>query len=648
MLQILARLKDEQLISSGDFYFAKLIADKQQGENYSPTVQNLAILLAGLCNFSQQKGNSCLYLDDDCEKNLFDLKYTTAQHYLTEIRQTIDFLPIKQWQTALKGHIAFTENPRQQVTPLVFQFNALYFYRVWQDEFFVADYLKSAVKKSQNFTTLEMETVRDVLNQLFPAQSEQQVNWQKIAVAVALKQAFCLISGGPGTGKTTTVANVLAGLQWLQIKQHREPLNIKLVAPTGKAGARLKESILKAINKLDLPAEITLSIPTEASTIHRLLGVRPFDDSTVFHQDNPITADVLVVDEASMIDLSLMAKLLKALPPHCKLILLGDKDQLASVEAGAIIGELGQFIREMEQQGYSPALTDYLTAVTDMPLQAHNGKYAEIADYLCSLRHSYRFGSQSGIGYLAKAVNDGQSLQSWQLFEHYGDIRLCEQNSSQNHAQQLLPIIESAVTHYGEYLKRVQAVQTGRKPLEQTIHGIFTAFKKVRFLTALRNSDFGVERLNVFFAEVLRNRGLLSFKQLREWYAGKPIMVVENDPNVGLYNGDIGLFLVDEQGNGKVWFEQGDKQYKAFSPSRVPNHEPAFAMTVHKSQGSEFEQVFFILPNSFSPVLSKELVYTALTRAKQELTVFTQEKIWKSAVRNSIKRQSGLAKLLNQ
>ncbi|TCK01883.1 DNA helicase/exodeoxyribonuclease V alpha subunit [Volucribacter psittacicida] len=644
MLSLLAQLTQQQIISKADYYFAKMIADKQQPYAYAQPLQNLAILLAALCSYSYQQGNTCLSLQNNPNMDFFGLAYRQGeQDYLAEIWQKIDHLPVTQWQEALAEHIAFSQDPQQHIAPLVFQFGRLYFYRVWQDESKLANYLQSAVKNSQNFHP-DPQAINAILHQLFEP-TEQEINWQQIAVATAVKQSFCLITGGPGTGKTTTVFRLLAMLQLLRQQQHLPLLRIKLVAPTGKAASRLSESLQQTLDrevkKIPQLAEL---IQTQASTIHRLLRIRPLDDHCYFNANNPLPLDVLVVDEASMVDLAMMEKLLSALPAQAKLILLGDKDQLSSVEAGAILGELGQFLTQVEQQGYSPALTQYLLQTTGQQL-TENLQATPIGDHLCSLRKSYRFQQYSGIGHLANAVNQCQDNLSLSLFSQYQDIDfiLLQDNVAQNIAL----IVEHAVQYYQQYLQQLQGINVEEVSSQQLQH-IFALFKKCRFLTALRAGDYGVDNLNQQIALRLNQEKLVNFRYTRDWYLGKPIMVLENDNQVELYNGDIGLALLDEHGQGKVWFEVGNNQFKGVITSRIPRHEPAFMMTVHKSQGSEFEHTLLVLPNKFTPLLSKELIYTAVTRAKQQFSVFSNENIWKTAVRNPVKRQSGLAQWLGK
>ncbi|WP_101775124.1 exodeoxyribonuclease V subunit alpha [Pasteurella oralis] len=650
MLAILNKLKQQQLISAGDYYFAKLIADKQP-QDYSTEVQNLAILLAALCSYNYQQGNTCLFLDHHLEQNYFNLAYRTSDcHYLAEIQAKIGFMPVEQWQSELKNHIAFSTNPLEQVAPLVFQFNALYFYRIWQDEYRVANYLKRAVKHQAGSDQSDLVQIKQTLAKYFPSTQQcSEINWQKVAVATALRQNFCLITGGPGTGKTTTVARLLLVLQEL----HCHKLKIKLVAPTGKAAARLTESMHSALENLQtrekivITPELMASIPTAAQTLHRLLGIRFFEETPQFNLKNPLYLDVLVVDEASMIDLPLLTKLLQALKVQTKLILLGDENQLSPVEAGETLGELGQFA----QTPYSAALTDYLQEVAYIQL-AHTTRYHPIRDHLCRLHHSHRFSSHSGIGQLAQAINQGEIELSWQYLTQFDDVELIDFTTLTSlkatnpiaYTQACVAlVVKSAVEKYTDYLLAIkQMQQSDLKFTEQQVSHIFALFNAVRFLTALRVGEFGVEQLNRKIAQRLQQKGLLHFKYERDWYLGKPIMITQNDSHIGLYNGDIGLFL----GEGKVWFEQGKNHYKTVLASRVPSYETAFVMTIHKSQGSEFAHTCLVLPTEPNPILSRELIYTGMTRAKQKLSIFTTQEIWRNALKNPVKRQSGLSKLL--
>ncbi|HHE9970261.1 TPA: exodeoxyribonuclease V subunit alpha [Haemophilus influenzae 10810] len=636
MLSVLQKLKEQGILSQGDYYFAKLIADKQCHMDYAEPIKNLAILLATLCSWRYTQGNTCSQLDRYLENNLFGLAYrTTEEDYLAEIHEKIGYLPVEDWQNALCGHMAFTQDPVNQIAPMAFQFGALYFYRAWQDEYRIAQYIKNTLKKYRTLA-FSYDEIHQKLEKYFP-EKQEKTDWQKVAVATAIKSPFSIITGGPGTGKTTTVTRLLLVLQELfDCKLH-----IKLVAPTGKAASRLEESIKNALGfmqeKMNLSNSLFNAIPQKASTLHSLLGVNAFNDYTRYNSHNPLQLDVLVVDETSMIDLPMMVKLINALKPETRLILLGDQAQLASVEAGAVLGELAQFVT----QPYSHEQAAYLLATTGYKVEGSDCSNP-IRDCLCHLTESRRFDKDSGIGKLSEFIQKGKADDSLELFDHYPQE--LHFNALNDESDAVNQVVKSAVENYRTFLKmlddlRKQKIDPNAKN-EQGIsyaEAIQAQFNSVRFLTALRNNNLGVENLNKEIALALREQKLLWFRNEQDWYIGKPIMITENDHNVRLYNGDIGLCLA----NGKVWF--GNREVLT---SRIPAHEPAFMMTIHKSQGSEFEHTVMVLPTEVNPVLSRELVFTGVTRAKKELTVFADEKIWKTAIRQAVKRQSGLGKLL--
>ncbi|MGY3886457.1 exodeoxyribonuclease V subunit alpha [Aeromonas aquatica] len=453
-------------------------------------------------------------------------------------------------------------------------------------------------------------------------------NGQKLAAATAAARPFAVISGGPGTGKTTTVAKLLAILVETGLQQGKATA-IRLVAPTGKAAARLTESIGSALQGLDLAPEVVAAIPTEAGTLHRLLGVIPGRSQFRHHAGNPLHLDLLVVDEASMVDLPMMARLLDALPRHARLILLGDKDQLASVEAGAVLGDICSFTA----QGMSPEQADWLSRQTGYRLQGRPAG-APVRDSLCLLTKSWRFDQHSGIGQLARACNGGDAAALEAVWSAgFKDISLHPWAGEAYEA-----LIAQGVAGYGAYLK---AAREGMDPA-----AVFKAFNGFQLLCALRDGPFGVLGLNERLELALSRAGLI--QRDGDWYAGRPVMVVRNDHGIGLYNGDMGLCLPDETGRLKVWFEQPDGSLRALLPSRLPPHETVYAMTIHKSQGSEFAHTVLVLPDSPSPLLTRELVYTGITRAKARLDLYGDRALLAQAVRKKTERYSGLAQRLGE
>ncbi|MDG6882765.1 Exodeoxyribonuclease V alpha chain [Phocoenobacter uteri] len=642
MLSLLVRLKEQNIISELNYQFAKMIDHKQQTYSYTALQQNLAIFLSALISYNVMQGNTALDLHSTLASNPFGLKNKKLdEDFYSEILQKIENITPLEWQLVLQNHIAFSHDP-SQVAPMLFQNEMLYFYRYWQSENRIANYLKQAVTFDQK--NAKSELVKQVLAQL-PSDNEQQIDWQTVAVATALTKNFTLITGGPGTGKTTTVVKILLALQLKQQQLGLEPLKIKLAAPTGKAAARLKESITDSLARFNHSDELKAQIPTNALTLHRLLGVNPMHDTPKYNRDNPLFLDVLVIDEASMIDLFLMEKVINALKPTARLIILGDKDQLASVEAGAVIGELGTFITN----GYSPSHCQYLAEITGYEIPALQNNPPEICDSLCHLRYSRRFDENSGIGHLSQQINGQQAIKSWQLFAKFNDINLIEYQASTQFSEKskwieynVKQVVNQAVELYRAYLDLVK--QRTQNPENISVKRIFDTFNQIRFLSALRVGEFGVEKLNDRIADTLRQKGLITFNHNRENYLGKPIMITENTPQSHIYSGDIGLILPDEQGNARVYFETqiNDKPH-SITPNRLPSYETAYVMTVHKSQGSEFAHTVLILPVTNSPILTKELLYTAVTRAKTTFTLFSNEKVWKQGVMSKIQRQSGLA-----
>ena len=641
MLAILKELQQQGIISLGEYYFGKLIADKQAAYQYPASTANLAVLLATFCSWRYNQGDTCCYLSDQLSRNWFGLAYrANGNDLLSQINQKIDCLPAAQWSQVLQNHLAFTDMPKQRVAPLVLQFDALYFYRAWDDEQRIARYIRQQAKSAAEMP-FSNEQIQQQLTRYFPASDD--IDWQKIAVATAIKAPFCVITGGPGTGKTTTVTRLLLVLQALY--QHK--LHIKLAAPTGKAAARMTESLQNALAFIEqqqpLSKELLAAMPKTAETIHRLLGVRPLSDDTRYHAQNPLPIDLLVVDETSMIDLPMMEKLLSALKPNTRLILLGDQDQLSSVEAGAVLGELAQFLRF----DVTHAQADYLRQVSQVSLPSDYPHW--LRDSLCHLKISRRFRDDSGIKTLAEQIQLGKGGASLATFNEFPQELHFYAGDELDETAQLQRIVRLAVEEYRRFLNKWHdyqkqnvdfsaiAYQDERGNPVTFAEDVQRDFNRVRFLAALRGGELGVEKLNQAIALALKQARLLYFGSEQDWYLGKPIMVTENDHNVKLYNGDIGLCLTP----GKVWFAN-----RAVAIGRIPAHEAAFVMTIHKSQGSEFEHCYLALPNEMNPVLSRELIFTGVTRAKNAFSAFAKTTIWNQAVGHSTERQSGLAKLL--
>jgi len=614
-------LYEQGLLTDLDLHFARFMSRLASGgsgesgprptESGAETREWLE-LAAALTSHATGQGDICVNLRQ------------WARRWNAGMAEAVGFAspPIGDWLEILRASPVIGQPGQRQ--PLVLDRRGrLYLYRYWGYERQLAEDLLQRARI--DLTVTDEQRLQADLDRLFPRHPELVgPDWQKVAAAVAALKGICVISGGPGTGKTSTVLRILA----LLTGQSDRPLRVALAAPTGKAAARLQESIRAAKPGLGLEPAQAAQIPEEASTLHRLLGGRP--DSVYFRHDcdNPLPLDVLVVDEVSMVGLALMAKTVDALPPEARLILLGDKDQLASVEAGSVLGEMcaraGRF---------SPKFQARLTKLTNEALPPGREADSPLVDVIVLLRHSFRFGAASGIGALARAVNKGRSAEATLLLEkaEYQDIDWRRLADPADLAGRLA---EPVATGFAPYL---QAVRENAGPIVT-----FERFGWFRVLCALRGGPFGVEALNRLCEAVLHDRGLIDNRPT--WYVGRPVMIVHNDYNLRLFNGDIGITLPDpdEPERMRVFFLGSDGTLRGFAPARLPEHETVYAMTVHKSQGSEFDRVLVVTPNEPSPVLSRELVYTALTRAKRQASFYGVSEVFAAAIERRLRRSSGL------
>jgi exodeoxyribonuclease V alpha subunit len=568
-----------------------------------------------------------------------------------------------RWEERLRESALVACNGDSDNAPLVLADGRLYLRRFWEYSRQVAAHLNRRLMQTKPMP----EGLSQRLDALFAGlrsreeTDRQAIHWQSVAAAIAARGAFSVISGGPGTGKTTTVVRLLGLLQELALEQGAR-LRMRLAAPTGKAAARLSESIGQAAGSL--PEAVRGHIPTEAATLHRLLGSRPDTRHFVHHLRNPLHLDLLVVDEASMIDLEMMAALLEALPPTAQLVLLGDKDQLASVEAGAVLGEL---CADAETPGYWPDTVEWVRRATGYDLQPLAGAGSRLNQQIVVLRKSHRFAGGSGIGILAREVNAGDLDRVRAVWEQgFEDIRRSPaiHTADREFARLLLDggpgggsasaAPENAPAGYRTYLEIAARAPSTREGEQDWFRRVLEAFGRFRILAALRRGDWGVEGLNQAAARHLARAGLIAAEQ--GWYAGRPVMVTRNDYSLGLMNGDIGIVLpvgdgamADGSKTLKVVFPTPDRGFKKVRPSRLNDAETAYAMTVHKSQGSEFDHTVLVLPEASSPVLTRELIYTGITRARRYFTLLCPaEKLLNEAVGRSAHRASGLRPLLNR
>ena len=631
--------------------------------SHSPTPTPALLVAAALVAQLEGQGHACLplaLLDSDPAGLLgWGAEATLA------LQDLLDRLPpAADWPAALQPSPAVASvepglgAAAGQGEPLVLCQDRLYLRRYWAYEQRLASQVLARGAAAGCADVVDEAQAAHWLGRLFPpaapATDAPGFDWQQAACAVALRGRLSVITGGPGTGKTYTAARLLALL--LALSPAPDRLRIALGAPTGKAAARLRQAIETALGHLQqqlgdaLPLHLLAAQVASARTLHGLLGARPGTRHLRHGPANPLEVDVLIVDEASMVHLEMMAKLLDALPPQARLVLLGDKDQLASVEAGAVLGDLCQ---GAQAGHYQPATLAYLAATTGqaVPDGLADAQGTALAQQTVMLRRSQRFGGV--IGSLAAAVNAGDASRAQALLRaapggavawlapatpaHVLDLALAGRPGAPGGYQPCLALL-------------AQRPRGGDAQARQAwVAAVLQAFDRFRVLCAVREGDWGVLGLNAAIEARLAQAGLLPGRG--EWYDGRPVLVTRNDADLGVFNGDIGLALRSSGADGdaaglRVWFADGPA-LRSVSVSRLPAVETAFAMTVHKAQGSEFDHTVLVLPPEGGRLCSRELIYTGITRARSALTLVspTPDALVQGLGR-SLRRSSGLARLL--
>ncbi len=596
MPEFLRGLCETGLLEPLDAALARAVA------RIDPEADPAVLLAAALASRARGEGHLCLRLSDWAGRSLS-----------LPGGESLSLPPLPDWQRRLDASPAVGGG---RPVPLVREGERLYLRRYWRQERELASALLELAGESGH---PDVPLLRRQLVVLFGPPGG--TDWQRVAAAVATSRRLCIISGGPGTGKTTTLARILVLLLRLGLCRR-----VRLAAPTGKAAARMQEALRQAAGELPQGTEREALLALEGQTLHRLLGLRP-DGGSRHHGGNPLAADLVVVDEASMVDLPLMSRLLQALPRPCRLILLGDRDQLASVEPGAVLADLCA-----AGEGFTTSFRAFLESACGTPVPAVEGRGA-LADCVVQLSRSYRFAPDSGIGRLARALLQGDTAAVEALLRAgEGELSWREVSGPAERERLLRRWLEGPLSDY------YGAVASGEPA--PVLHALL---RRVCLLCALRSGPWGVEAVNRRLLELLAAEGRVDPQ--RQWYPGRPVMVTRNDPALGLYNGDIGIALPAGRGF-RVHFERGPQGGLSVPAARLQWYETVHAMTVHKAQGSEYDRIALLLPPEPNPVVTRELLYTAVTRARRQVEIWGGRETVLRAALTPTARSGGLRRRL--
>ncbi len=614
MSTLLDRLEALGLLQPVDVALGRLLAQKSASDG---AVIGIA---AALVSAARERGHSCLPLGalHDFVADEMDADVATCETILRDLPRA-DALRAALSSSSLVAYDATT------AAALVLDVRQrLYLGRYFRYETTVAQTLRARLEAPAP-QEIDEAALRAALNRYFPATADGLDREQCIAALLAARSRFLLITGGPGTGKTTTVLRLLAILIEQAFAKGEVPPRIALAAPTGKAAARLSETLRTPLAQANV--DVAAALPTSASTVHRLIGLSAGQQQARYHGGRPLAFDLVVVDEASMLDLALAARLCAALAPDTRLILLGDRDQLASVEAGSVFGALCAAAGATNR--YSPATATMLQKLLGAEVESSVAA-APLTDALVELRHSHRFSASSAIGRFAGSLRRGAYAEAQGVLEECTPELQTRMVAERD-------VAASVVRQFAPRFASLAQAPTAEIALDQ-LDGF-------RVLCALRSGPCGAETINALIEQQLHRGGARDDGS--RWFAGRLVMISSNDPRQGLFNGDIGIALPSgAHGAFEVWFRGADGGMLRLAPALLPVYRGAFALTVHKAQGSEFDEVLVVLPAHDARVLSRELLYTAVTRARKKVELWTNPQILETTIARTTGRWSGLAEKL--
>ncbi len=644
----LERLTSDGVLGPLQMAFAKMIG------RIDPSARDTVLLAAALVSEQLTRGHICLDLAQ-ADQIVFGFGNDRDQAIRYDRWPAIDRW-LKDLAASPSVLVRESRDDAQHIDrPLVLEKTGrkLYLARYW----YYQQQLAHSILQRIAMPSLEMDenSLRSDIARLFPDRHAPGDAGQCLAAASTIDQRFGIITGGPGTGKTTTVAKLLA----LRIMQQPNvpddgELRVLLMAPTGKAAQRLNESLGRVANALDIDESVRKQLlGIQAGTIHRILRWTPLPPELggpfSHGSDYPVEADVVLVDEASMVDIGLMSHLFSAVPMQAQLILMGDRDQLASVEAGSILGDLCGDLADAATSRLSARRRQAIAGRTGIEPDTGTASRHALADHIMPLRHSHRFDPSSSLGRMAAAVRAGDAegviAELHQQEPSDGPIVWIQPEKP---SATLAHIAELATEEYTAYLKDLAQCPEGRPSVLQSL-------LRFRVLCAHREGLWGEVNLNRVIAERLDRLGLIRLR--RHAYLGQPVMVTRNDYRQELFNGDVGVVVRDPGGEElAVMFESAAHPAgcRRVPAALVPETRPCYALTIHKSQGSEFHHVMVVLPHRPSPILTRELLYTGITRVADwrdpathtrhpgKLYLVTSEPVLRETIHGRIRRSSGL------
>jgi len=616
------KYKNRDGFSEIDLQFAEFITKMAQEENY------LLFLTSAMTSWALRNDHICMDLKRFASSE-FPI-YTGGAELASDADdelQTFKLPGFDEWKGGISGFAQIISRDRE--TPLILdEYDRVYLHKYWNFEMklagIIVNHHKTDISVADNFTYSSLCSCSSYFKE-----PDNELNLQKLAIFTSLINNFVLITGGPGTGKTTIVSVILS-----MMLDKNPNLNIKLCAPTGKAAGRLRESISDEIKNISPAVTLTTELleGLESYTVHRLLGYNYLSPNFKHDENNKLKADVLVIDEASMISLSMFHKLFKAVSQSTKVIILGDKDQLASVEAGAVLANIYD---AGTPNRFSSSFIKCYNKFTGVDAGLHiNNESTPLSDCIVELKKSYRFDDNEGIGLIKNAVHNVDSTGVDIVMDKAKELK-------KGFVLHRLPKSADIEEKLTDYVNNLTILVDGEKiPFKNYINAstaeeAYSILSEFKILCSHNLGRYGVSNINNIIHKIVFGRDNSS--------KGLPILIKENSRQLELYNGDIGILWPDENNIEKAYFPQpGTSKLKPVQISVLPAYNEVFAMTVHKSQGSGFQNVLIILPEKDSPLLTRELIYTGITRAKKYCELWANDDVFKASVLRKTERDSGL------